>query len=230
MSGPAFIFARGGSKGVPDKNVKQLAGTSLIGRAVECALSSKYVDTVIVSTDSPKIAEAAKSAGASVPFMRPAELATDDSPEILSWRHAIDEYESRTATKLPFFLSVPTTAPLRSVVDIDSCIELFLEKKPELVITVTPSSHSPWFNMVKLDSSSKVNMLVPPLANIARRQDVPKSFNITTVAYVGSPDYIRGTDRLLDGNVLAVEVPEERALDIDTSWDFMIAEHALTQQ
>lgn len=222
--GPAFIFARGGSKGVPDKNIRSLGGQPLIARAIKCALSSQYVDQVIVSTDCDKIAEVAREYGASVPFMRPEHLATDTSPEILSWRHAIVETEKRRDQPLPFFLSVPATSPFRETIDLDRCVERFVDKAPDLVITVTASPHSPWFNMVRLDSESSVRPLVPKVEGITRRQDAPQSFNITTVAYVADPQYVKRTLALLDGDVKAVEVPEERALDIDTAWDFQLAE------
>lgn len=230
MIGPAFIFARGGSKGVPDKNIRPLGGQPLIARAIKCALSSKYVDQVIVSTDCKKIAEVAREFGASVPFMRPDHLATDTSPEILSWRHAIVETEKERDQPLPFFLSVPATSPLRETVDLDRCIERFLDKAPDLVITVTESPHSPWFNMVRLDEESTVRPLVPKIDGITRRQDAPQSFNITTVAYVANPVYVQNTDALFDGDVKAVEVPEERSLDIDTVWDFRIAESIIANK
>lgn len=127
----AFIFARGGSKGVLRKNIKTLAGKPLICYAIETSLKNQYVTRVVVSTDDEKIAEIAKQSGAEVPFMRPAELARDDSPEWLSWRHAIENTRAIYGTdSCPIFLSTPATCPFRDVSDIDNCVET-LQNSPD---------------------------------------------------------------------------------------------------
>ena len=128
MSIIAFIFARGGSKGLPDKNIKILNGKPLIAWSIEHAKSVKRVDRVIVSTDSEEIARIAREYGAEVPFMRPAALATDNSPEWLSWQHSL-KYLKNTDGCLPdLMLSIPTTAPLRNVKDIDKVIDEYKKR------------------------------------------------------------------------------------------------------
>lgn len=123
MNAIAFIFARGGSKGLPGKNIRTLESKPLIAWSIEQALAIKRIKRVIVSTDSEEIAAISRVYGAEVPFIRPAELARDDSPEWLAWRHALN-YIRETLGLLPdVMVSVPATAPLRSSVDIDNCLD-----------------------------------------------------------------------------------------------------------
>jgi len=121
----AFIFARGGSKGLPGKNIKMFAGKPLIAWAIEHAHAAEGIRRVIVSTDSKEIATVATRYGAEVPFMRPSHLAKDDSPEWLSWRHALEFIRDDEGSFPSAMVSVPVTAPLRQPVDIERCLELF---------------------------------------------------------------------------------------------------------
>ena len=220
----AFIFARGGSKGLVNKNLKNFHGKPLIGWAIECALSLKSIDCVIVSTDSSDIANVSKSFGALVPFMRPKELARDDSPEWMAWRHAI-EFVRNDFGRLPeAILSLPSTAPLRSSIDVQNCLDLYEKEKPDAVITVTESHRSPYFNMVKKNENENVRLVIDSGKKISRRQDVPKVFDVTTVAYVLDPKFVMEEKSLFCGHVLSVEIPLERSIDIDTQLDFDIAE------
>ena len=120
----AFIFARGGSKGVPRKNIRNFNGKPLIAWSIEQALAVQRVSKVVVSTDSLEIAEIAKKYGADVPFIRPTELSGDDSSEWLAWQHAIKFYKS-IGESVDVFLSLPATSPGRSIVDINSCLDKF---------------------------------------------------------------------------------------------------------
>lgn len=221
MNFPAFIFARGGSKGLPNKNLKDFGGKPLIVWAIEQALSTPEISNVIVSTDSIEIAEVAKDARAEVPFMRPDQLATDDSPEWLSWIHAIRETELHK-TNQPF-ISVPPTSPLRSAEDISMCINEFLGDKVDAVIAVTESSRSPFFNMVKMEQDGKCELLVQGGGNFSRRQDFAQAFDITTICYVASPTFILEKNHLFEGLVKGVVVPRIRGIDIDTQDDFDLA-------
>jgi N-acylneuraminate cytidylyltransferase len=219
-----FIFARGGSKGVPGKNIKPLAGKPLIAYSIETALACPRLETVIVSTDDPAIAAVARECGAEVPFMRPPELATDTAPEWLSWQHAVRWVEQDRG---PFdaFVSLPATSPFRSVGDVESCIDtLERDAAANVVITVREAERSPYFNMVRQDASGYVRLVIEPDNAVARRQDVPVVYDITTVAYVARPAFILNAARIFEGQVRMVQVPAERALDIDTPHDFMLAE------
>jgi len=224
MSVVAFIFARGGSKGLPGKNIRLLNGKPLIGWSIEHALNVKRIDRVIVSTDSVEIAKVAKQYGAEVPFIRPAELATDDSPEWLAWRHALN-YLMETKGSLPdVMVSVPSTAPLRQLVDIENCLDEYEKGCADVVIAVTEAHRSPYFNMVKSNQDGSVGLVNPSESTIARRQDAPVVYDMTTVCYVLNPKFVMSHDSIFSGVVKAVEVPTESAIDIDTLLDFQIAE------
>ena len=142
----ALICARGNSKGIKKKNLLKFNNTTLIGHAIKQALQSKYIDDVVVSTDSSIIAREAKKNGAHVPFMRPAKLATDKSPEIDSWKHAVRYLNAEN--KYNFVVSVPTTSPLRKVSDIDKCINKAIKEDLDIVFSLNRSSKNPYFNMV----------------------------------------------------------------------------------
>jgi len=226
----AFIFARGGSKGLPDKNIKILAGKPLIAWSIEHAKSIPLIRRVIVSTDSKRIAEVAREFGAEVPFLRPSELAQDDSPEWASWQHAV-QFLSETEGMMPDgMVSIPCTSPLRSVLDIENCLLEFKNNKPDAVITVSDAHRNPWFNMVKLSPEGYSELVIPPNDNIFRRQDAPHVFDMTTVAYVVKPSFILSNTSIFSGQVRAVKVPPDRAMDIDTQFDFDIAEFLMNRK
>lgn len=224
MKAVAFIFARGGSKGLPGKNIRPLHGKPLIAWSIEHALAVKRIERVIVSTDSEEIATVARDYGAEVPFIRPAELAQDSSPEWLAWRHALDYFRETTGALPEAMVSVPTTAPLRLPQDIESCLNEYEKGDADMVITVTEAHRSPYFNMVKTDADGTVGLVNPPQSAIARRQDAPVVYDMATVCYVANPNFIMNHSAIFEGRVKAVQVPTERAIDIDTLLDFQIAE------
>ena len=218
------IFARGGSKGVPKKNIRLLDGKPLIAYAIETARAVGLIDEVIVSTDNAEIAAIARRFGAQVPFMRPAALAADDSPELLSWRHAIIEYAKEAGRRVDVLAVVPATSPLRATEDVERCVQKLMETMADVVITVTPAHRNPYFNMVAVDKQGRPQLAAGGLQKIHRRQEAPEVFDMTTVAYAARADYILRHDDLLAGHAQAVVVPKERALDIDDEIDFELAE------
>jgi len=224
MKAVAFIFARGGSKGLPGKNIRLLGGKPLIAWSIEYALDVKRIGRVVVSTDSEEIASVARDYGAEVPFIRPAELARDDSPEWLAWRHALNFLRETTGELPEVMVSIPTTAPLRLALDIENCLDEYEKGGADMVITVTEAHRSPYFNMVKTNEDGTVGLVIPPTTVIARRQDVPLVLDMTTVAYVARPKFVMTHNSTFEGRVRAVNIPSERAIDIDTLLDFQIAE------
>jgi CMP-N-acetylneuraminic acid synthetase len=221
----SFIFARGGSRELRNKNILDFAGKPLIAWTIKQALANPQIKRVIVSTDSPEIAEISKSFGAEVPFLRPPELATDTSPELLSWQHALN-YLNKTEGKVPeVFVSLPCTAPLRSQEDITRNLQRLLESGGDLVLSVTPSQRSPYFNMVQLQPNGAATLVIDTAHGYTRRQDVPLTYDVTTVAYSGKSSYILETKSLLSGKVYATVVDQERAIDIDNLLDFQFAEY-----
>lgn len=224
MMAIAFIFVRGGSKGLPGKNIRPLAGKPLIAWSIEHARAVQRIGRVIVSTDSEEIAAVARAYGAETPFIRPAELARDDSPEWLAWRHAL-EYVRAEEGRLPdAMVSVPATAPLRLPQDIENCLDEFEKGSVDMVITVSDAHRSPYFNMVKTNADGTVGLVIPLTAAISRRQDAPPVYDMATVAYVARPEFVLAHSAVFEGRVRAVNVPAERAIDIDTLLDFQMAE------
>jgi N-acylneuraminate cytidylyltransferase len=223
----ALICARGGSKGLPGKNIKPLNGIPLIGWSIKIAKQIDRISRVIVSTDSEEIAKIALEYGAEVPFMRPKELALDDSPEWLVWRHAIDYLKECENEKIFSLVVLPVTAPLRSIEDVDSCIDLFEEGEIDSVITVSESNRNPYFNMTSNDSKGYSSLVIQSDKGIVRRQDAPQVFDMTTVAYVVDANFVKEFNGIFEGKVKSVIIPPKRSIDIDTMLDFEIAEFFL---
>ena len=226
----AFIFARGGSKGLPGKNIKPLAGKPLIAWSIEQALAVKRIERVIVSTDSEEIADVAREYGAEVPFMRPEELARDDSPEWLAWRHALNYLIDAEGNLPEVMVSIPTTAPLRLPLDIENCLDEYEKGKADMVITVTDAHRNPYFNMVKENTDGTVALVISPTTVLKRRQDAPTVYDMATVSYIVNPEFVMKYQSHFEGKVRAVHVPLERAIDIDTLMDFKMAEFFLSQK
>lgn len=217
----SFTFARGGSKGLKNKNLMVLGDHPLIGHSINSARQIKDINKIFVSTDSIKIAEISREYGAEI-IMRPRELATDKSPEWLSWQHAV-HFAMKKYGLFDKFLSLPTTSPLRSSIDIQNCLDTLTEKV-DTVLTMTESQRNPWFNMAKYDPDGNITLINKNI-NIKRRQDAPICFDICTAAYVSTPNFILNNTSIWDGIVKGVKVPFERAIDIDNQYDFDIANY-----
>lgn len=221
----AFIFARGGSKGIKDKNIYLLNNKPLISYTIETAIASELFDDIIISTDSKKIALIAESYGIEVNNLRPSELASDESPEILSWKYEIKRYQEKNS--FDNFYCLPCTSPLRSVEDIINMGKFFNKNKYDLVLGITESSKSPLFNMVEKRSDGSLKKIIDRGQNITRRQDSKTYFDITTVCYISSPKYIIETTSIFDGNIGGFSIPRERSLDIDSPYDMDIANYLI---
>ena len=205
------VFARGGSKSVPRKNIRPLAGRPLITHAIETAGAAQLLDRVIVSTEDAEITRVAQKAGAEIPFVRPPALAQDDTPEWVVWQHAVRELAELDGRMMDILVSVPTTSPLRMPADIDACVRKLLESNSDVVITVTPTSRSPYFNMVVLENDC-VRLALPPPQTIVRRQDGPEIYAMTTVAYAARAEVVLEASSMFSGNVGAVVSPERSSV------------------
>jgi CMP-N-acetylneuraminic acid synthetase len=226
----ALICARGGSKGVPGKNIKLLGGKPLIVRTINQIKELNEISRIFVSTESKEIANIAVNAGAEVPFMRPKKLAEDDAPEWLVWRHALESINRIDGVYPDIVIIVPVTSPLRIADDIKNCLIEYKRGNADIIITVTSSHRNPYFNMVKINEDGTASRVIEPAQTIARRQDTPEVYDMTTVAYVTSPKFILEKDGIFTGKVRHVHIPIERALDIDTPLDFKIAELLLAKE
>lgn len=216
----AFVFARGGSKGLTGKNLRPVGGMSLLAHSISVAQSLDEVDEVFVSTDSDDIARAATDLDVEV-IRRGIDLAGDNSPEWQSWQHAI-EWAYQQRGQFDRFLSLPPTAPLRDRSDVQAALDR-LDADTDFVVTMTDSQRNPWFNMV-IDTEHGLKRVIEPAEPYARRQDAPSSFDMTTVAFVGRPDFIVENSSIWDGRLAGVTVPPDRAVDIDTEFDLQFAE------
>jgi N-acylneuraminate cytidylyltransferase len=225
------VFARGGSKGVPGKNLRHIAGTSLLELSVAMGLGSEGIDRMFCSTDSDEIATEAIRLGAEVPFRRPETLAQDDSPEWTAWQHLARFLIQEGASESDVLVSLPATSPLRARDDIGRALELFRQGTFDLVLGVSESTRSPWFNMVVREQSSEVSLVSGVEGErIGRRQDAPAVFDITTVVYVTTLGFVIHSQGLFDGTVGSVVIPRERSIDIDTEFDLEIADYLLRKR
>jgi len=226
MSAIAFIFARGGSKGLPGKNIKPLGGVPLLAHSILVAREIPRIARIFVSTDDAAIAAVAREYGAEV-IDRPAELASDTAAEWLAWQHAIRFVQS-TGVAFDTFVSLPATSPLRGRADVDACLDM-LDADTDAVVTVTPAARSPYFNMLARDADGRSKVVISD-AGYTRRQDAPSVYDMTTVAYVLRPSFILSHTGLFQGHVRSVVVPKERAVDIDDPFDFLIAEALIKER
>lgn len=225
------VFARGGSKGVPGKNLRQIAGTSLLELSVAVGLASEGIDRMFCSTDSDEIATEAMRLGAEVPFRRPETLAQDDSPEWTAWQHLARFLTQQGASEADVLVSLPATSPLRACEDVENALELFRQGTFDLVLGISESTRSPWFNMVVREPTSEVSLLAGVEGErITRRQDAPAVFDVTTVVYVTTLGFVINSQGLFDGTVGSVVIPRERAIDIDTGFDLEIADYLLRRR
>jgi len=230
MSLTAFVFARGGSKGLPGKNIKPLVGKPLIGWAIEQALSVNDISRVIVSTDDSDIADVARDYGAYVPFMRPEYLASDTASEWDAWRHALEYLKEEEGFFPDPFISIPGTSPLRRTEDIEACLKEYRKGDADVVVAVTGPHRNPWFNMVRKFEDGSVGLVNKLNGTVTRRQDAPEIFDMTTFAYIANPEHIIKNRGVFSGVVRAIEVPIECSIDIDTPYDFEIAEYLMKKR
>lgn len=197
----------------------------MLVHGIRVAQQLDSIEGIYVSTDCVEIAAIAEDAGAEV-IIRPAELAGDTTPEWLAWQHAIQTVQERHGD-FEYFLSLPPTAPLRKLEDVKTCLAA-LQPGIDIVITMTPARRSPWFNMVSKDKIGLVDLILKEDV-VCRRQDSPECFDVATVAYAAKAKFVLGAEKIWDGRVAGVEVPIERALDIDTPFDFALAQFVMEQ-
>ena len=221
MSRICTICARGGSKGVKNKNVKLILGKPLIAHSILQAKASGLFDIIAVSSDSQEILLAAKEHGADIVIERPAELATDTAAKLPVIQHCVREVEKQTRLSFDVMADIDATSPLRTVEDLKNSVEL-LENHEQAtnLITGAPSRRSPYFNLVEQDANGFVHLSKELPAAIVRRQDAPKSFDMNASIYVWKRDPFFKEIAIFTPNTIFYEMPEERSIDIDSELDF----------
>lgn len=227
-----MIGARGGSQGVPGKNIRNLLGKPVIAWTIERSLASGLFDAVIVSTDADDIAQAAVDAGALVPFKRPAELATASAGKFQVWQHALYAAELALDRTFDTFVDIDCTNPLLEIQDYANALALFDTRRDSLdaVMTVSAARRNPYFNLVEPDASGALRMSKSRGATVLARQSAPPVYEHVAGIYVLKPEYLRSSNHLLDGVVIGYEVPDGKAFDIDSELDFQIISFLLERR
>ncbi len=224
----AVIPARGGSKGLPDKNIRILAQKPLIEHSIVAALNSRYIQEVVVTTDSSKIAEVAKQAGASVPFLRPSELSTDTARSIDAVKHAVGFYEEKLKRYFSHIILLQPTSPLRQSFDIDQAFEVLLQNDADSLQSVCEAETHPY-----LLRTIKDDHLTPYLAHEMehkRRQDLDHLYALNGAIYIVKRDVLMRDDALIGVKNCGYVMPRERSVDIDSEMDLKLAEFYLSLQ
>lgn len=223
------ICARGGSKGVPGKNVRPLGGRPLIAHSIDQARATGLFAQIAVSSDSPEILSVAAAAGATILIERPPELATDAAPKLPVIQHCLLAAEEQSGQTFDVVVDLDTTSPLRLPEDIIGSVRLLLDTDAENVITAMKARRSPYFNLVELEDGYV--RLSKPLADpVTRRQASPACFDMNASVYVWH------RQSLLDGKTVFMErtrlfeMPEERSIDIDTPLDLAFVEFLMAQR
>lgn len=225
------ICCRGGSKGVVGKNVRPLNGIPLIVYTINAAKESKYLNDLIVSTDDPDIMEIARSNGANVPFVRPDALASDTASKWPVFIHAVETYEKITGKTVTHIVDMDVTVPLKTAADIDRAIELALNSpEVDVVITGYEPERNPYFNMMEITESGFAEIVKKPSKPIVRRQDAPKVLSLTPAAYVVKKEALYQYDHWSQAKCMISEMPRERAIDIDTEFDFKLIEFIINEK
>jgi len=218
----AIIPARGGSKGIPRKNIRMLAGKPLIAWTIDEAKKSKYIDRLILSSEDEEIIKVAKDWGCEVPFIRPVELAQDDTPGIEPVLHALDTLNE----KYDYVMLLQVTSPLRQVNDIDGCVEMCIDSNASSCVSVTEVNQHPYL-MYTVNHEGTLSTLVDQKEKISRRQDLPAVYILNGAVYIAESTWIRHSRSFLRPNTKAYVMSQDRSQDIDDFIDLQIAESIL---
>lgn len=224
-----LITARGGSKGIPGKNTRIVGGKPLIAWTINAALASVKIKRLIVSTDAPEIAEVAMHFGAEVPFLRPAELALDNSPHLDVVLHALDWLKT-IGESFDYVMLLQPTSPLRLSEDIDSAIDVAIASLPAAVISVNELHQHPYFTRV-IDADGVLSPLIPMKElEYPRRQDLPPAYYINGAIFLNQVDSLRNDRTFYPSGAKGFIMPAERSWQIDTDLDLAVVEAILKEQ
>jgi CMP-N,N'-diacetyllegionaminic acid synthase len=219
----AVIPARGGSKGIPGKNIREVAGKPLIAWTILAARASRHIDRLILSSNDEKIIEVARQWGCEVPFVRPAELATDEAPGTAPLVHALEAVPG-----FDYAVLLQPTSPLRVAEDIDACIALCAEMEAPSVVSVTRSEkHPAW--MYELDEG-RLRPVTGQVPESTRRQDLRPVYSLNGAVYVVATEPFGLHSAILTEQTIGYPMPAERSIDIDTPLDLEIADFLLRRK
>jgi CMP-N-acetylneuraminic acid synthetase len=220
----AIIPARGGSKRLPKKNIMPLCEKPLIGWTIEASIKSNCFDEVIVSSDDDNIIEIAKKYGASVPFIRPKELASDTATSYDVVKHAVEFYKNELNKEFDFIVILQPTSPLRTAAHIQEAIKQRTDMNADAIVSVCEVEHSPlWMNTLPDDKS--MNKFIDDKIKNLRSQDLPKYYRLNGAIYIAKTDrFLQDRSVLFSNNIFAYIMNMEQSVDIDNKIDFALAE------
>lgn len=218
----AIIPARGGSKGLPGKNIKDLRSKPLIAWSIEQAKSCSDIDRIVVSTDDEEIAKVAKKYSAEVPFIRPSELASDTASTIDVIFHAIDWFKKHEDYRPKYILLLQPTSPLRTVEDIERVIQTLKDKNARAVVSICETDHHPWWSNTLPENGNMKDFLRPEILN-KRRQDLLVFYRLNGAMYLADTDYLHECNGFFGPDTFAYKMPKNRSVDIDSDVDFKLA-------
>jgi N-acylneuraminate cytidylyltransferase len=219
----AIIPARGGSRSVVRKNLRVVGGKPLLDWAIEAAKESRLIDRLVLSSDDPEIVATAKEYGCDAPFVRPAELARDDTPGIEPIMHAMSMLPS-----FDWVVMLQPTSPLRTASDIDTCIELCASRRANALVSVTEATENPQW-MFRCDPDGFLQPIIDNAEIPFRRQDLPEVLLLNGAVYVARCEWLKQSRSFLTAETLGYRMPLERSLDIDTEFDLTQADKLLTR-
>ncbi|SEF42037.1 acylneuraminate cytidylyltransferase family protein [Algoriphagus boritolerans] len=221
----ATICCRGGSKGVPEKNIKLLDGIPLIVHSIRQSQGCSLIQDLIISTDDDRIAQIASEAGAKVPFKRPADLASDTSSKWPVFIHALEFYEKEYGVQVDYLVDLDVTVPLKSPQDIDGAIQLALDHpETEVIITGYEPERNPYFNMMEVRQDGLAEIVKKSETPIVRRQDAPQVYSLSPAAFVIKKSALYNYPHWSKAPCRIYPMPRERAIDIDSNLDFELIE------
>ena len=224
-----IIPARGGSKSVPQKNIRLLAGKPLMAYTIETAQKCNMLNRTIVSTDNDEIAEVAKKYGGDVPFMRPNNLSLDNTPMVPVIQHAVYFIEKKENFHVDVVVLLDTTYPFRRVEDIEACIQKLERKNADSVVTVCEVEHNPYFVMMELNDDKLVPLIKCDKV-ITRRQDAPEVYRLNAAVYAVKRDVLMNKNKVITDNTIAVIMSQELSTHIDHEIDFEFAEYLMKKE
>ena len=219
-----LIMARGGSKGLPRKNLRQIGGKPMIAWTVEAGKQSQSIDRLILSSEDDEIMDTARQFECEIPFVRPKNLATDESSPLEVIRYTIESLPE----KYDYLVLLQPTSPLRIANDIDRCVELCYQKKAPACVTITESEKTPYW-MYELQEDHRMRPVMPGTERVVRRQDLPKTYALNGAVFVARSDWIIYQNDFLGPDTIGCEMPRVRSIDIDSETDLILANAILKE-
>lgn len=218
------ICVRGGSKGVPGKNIRLVNGHPLLYYTVQCAQQAQQIQTIVLSSDSDEMLDLAATYGIENRFKRPEELASDTASKWDVFIHLVEEYEKTTGQKVEFLVDLDVTVPLRKPEHIDGAIAMLMENDVDVVITGYEPERNPYFNMMEIGEDNYAYIVKKPSKPIVCRQDAPKVFSLTPAVYAMRKEALYKYKHWSEARCMIYEIPRENAIDIDTEFDLKLVE------